>query len=66
MPTDRPLRIATLGGGPGYELLAAKRFFTGVLGVETSKLDFINTDVQPTWRDYSESLGFGCRPIAWL
>ena len=58
-PDGRPLRIAALGGGPGYELLAARRFFSGVLGLEEKDVELINTDIQPTWREYSESLGFG-------
>lgn len=57
LPEGRPLRIAALGGGPGYELLAAQRYFETVLGVKD--LQCINTDIQPTWREYSEALGFG-------
>ena len=45
LPEGRPLRVATLGGGPGYELLAAQRFFHGVLGLEASQYELINTDV---------------------
>ena len=56
LPEGRPLRVAALGGGPGYELLAAQRFFTEVVGAK--ELELINTDVQPTWREYSEALGF--------
>ena len=56
LPEGRPLRIAALGGGPGYELFAAQRYFETVLGVKD--LQCINTDIQPTWREYSEALGF--------
>ena len=58
LPTGRPLRIAALGGGPGYELLAAQRFFADVVGMGAADLELINTDIQPTWREYSEALGF--------
>ena len=61
LPEGRPLRVVSLGGEPGYELLAVRRFFTSVLGVEESGLELINTDIQPTWREYSEALGFGFR-----
>jgi len=54
----RPLRVVALGGGPGYELFATRRFFEGVLKVPPDQLELINTDVQPTWRPYSEALGF--------
>ena len=43
LPEGRPLRIAALGGGPGYELFAAQRYFTQVCGV--NELQCINTDV---------------------
>ena len=56
LPEGRPLRIAALGGGPGYELLAAQRFFADVLGAR--EVELINTDIQPTWQEYSEALGF--------
>jgi len=56
LPEGRPLRIAALGGGPGYELFAARRYFENVLGVK--ELQCINTDIQPTWSQYSEALGF--------
>jgi hypothetical protein len=32
LPEGRPLRVAALGGGPGYELLAAQRYLTQVRG----------------------------------
>ena len=56
LPDGRPLRVAALGGGPGYELFAAQRYFREVRGI--NDVELINTDVQPTWREYSEALGF--------
>mmetsp|Transcript_206 Transcript_206/g.439 ORF Transcript_206/g.439 Transcript_206/m.439 type:complete len:424 (-) Transcript_206:71-1342(-) len=55
----RPVRIATLGGGPGYELLAMRCFLRDTKSLPD--VDIYNTDVQPTWREYSEALGFGFR-----
>lgn len=50
------LRIASVGGGPGYELLATKLFFQEhAPGVE---LDLISTDVCAAWKPYVELLGF--------
>ena len=31
---------------------------TGAKGVGEAELELINTDIQPTWREYSEALGF--------
>ena len=58
LPEGRPLRVASIGGGPGYELLAAQRYLCGEKGVPSDRLELINTDIQPTWRSYSEKLGF--------
>jgi hypothetical protein len=45
-PTGRPLRIASIGGGPAYELHAMRQFFGDrAPGV---KLDMISLDLQPT------------------
>mmetsp|Transcript_929 Transcript_929/g.3515 ORF Transcript_929/g.3515 Transcript_929/m.3515 type:complete len:305 (+) Transcript_929:399-1313(+) len=60
-PEGRPLRVASLGGGPGYELLALKEFFLAERGLDPAQLELFNTDVQPTWRGYSEALGFNFR-----
>ena len=38
LPEGRPLRVAALGGGPGYELLAAQRFFKEVVGATELEL----------------------------
>uniref|UniRef100_A0A7S4FA41 Methyltransferase domain-containing protein n=1 Tax=Chrysotila carterae TaxID=13221 RepID=A0A7S4FA41_CHRCT len=56
-PDGRPLRVVALGGGPGYELLATRRFLEAK-PCALAGLELINTDVQPTWRGYSEALGF--------
>ena len=63
IPTDRPLRVVALGGGPGYELLAAQRFLTREVGIEPSQLALLNTDIQPTWQAYSEALGFDFKVV---
>ncbi|KAL7541719.1 hypothetical protein ACHAXR_011153 [Thalassiosira sp. AJA248-18] len=50
------LRIAAVGGGPGYELLATKLFFAErAPGIE---LELICMDLCPAWRPYVEQLGF--------
>ena len=56
----RELRVATLGGGPGYELLAMRCFLDDVKKLP-HPLSIYNTDVQPTWCEYSEALGFNFR-----
>lgn len=33
-----------------------QRFFADVLGAR--EVELINTDIQPTWQEYSEALGF--------
>jgi hypothetical protein len=51
------IRIAAVGGGPGYELLATKLFFEDRVphGIQ---LELTCMDVCPAWRDYAEALGF--------
>ena len=44
----RPLRVASIGGGPGYELLAMQMFFERFApGVP---LELISLDLCPSWR----------------
>ena len=51
-----PIKIASIGGGPGYELLATKLFFDQFApGVE---LELVSLDLCPSWRQYVEGLGF--------
>ena len=50
------VRIAAVGGGPGYELLAARLFFLERDPEIT--LELICMDVCPAWKPYAELLGF--------
>ena len=50
------IRIAAVGGGPGYELLATKLFFAE--RAPEIELELISMDVCPAWRPYVEQLGF--------
>jgi hypothetical protein len=52
----KPLRVASIGGGPGYELLAMKMFFEKYL--PDVQLELISLDLCPSWRGYVEALGF--------
>ncbi len=63
---DGVVRIAAIGGGPGYELLATKMFFEDRAppssGEDGSKggprLELTCMDICPAWRRYAEALGF--------
>ena len=57
--TRTALHIASIGGGPAYELLAFKQFFQK--SHPAHSLAFCNLDVQEAWRPYSELLGFPFR-----
>lgn len=52
----RRVKIISVGGGPGFELLAFKDFceknFPGI------ECEFVSMDMAPTWRPYVEALGF--------
>lgn len=57
------IRIAAVGGGPGYELLATKLFFEDRAspsgrGGGDIQLELTCMDVCPAWRAYAEALGF--------
>jgi len=57
------IRIAAVGGGPGYELLATKLFFEDRAppseeGLDEIQLELTCMDVCPAWRAYAEALGF--------
>ena len=51
------IRIAAVGGGPGYELLATRLFFEDRVphGIQ---LELTCMDICPAWREYAETLGF--------
>lgn len=51
----RSLRFVSIGGGPGFELLACKRFFESLDdGIEVSCLSL---DLESSWKEYAEALG---------
>jgi len=50
------VRIAAIGGGPGYELLATKLFFEE--REPDVELELISLDVCAAWKPYTELLGF--------
>ncbi|KAL7546120.1 hypothetical protein ACHAWF_009456 [Thalassiosira exigua] len=52
----RKVRVAAVGGGPGYELLATKLFFAR--RAPEVELELICMDLCPAWRPYAERLGF--------
>eukprot|EP00746_Dinoflagellata_sp_MGD_P145439 gnl/MRDRNA2_/MRDRNA2_78051_c0_seq1.p1 gnl/MRDRNA2_/MRDRNA2_78051_c0~~gnl/MRDRNA2_/MRDRNA2_78051_c0_seq1.p1 ORF type:complete len:327 (+),score=61.91 gnl/MRDRNA2_/MRDRNA2_78051_c0_seq1:361-1341(+) len=52
-----PLRVASLGGGPAFELLAVRRFCERFL--PQAKLELISLDLIAEWQPYAESLGIG-------
>ena len=54
--TSKPLRVASIGGGPGYELLAMKMFFERF--APNVSLELISLDLCPSWCGYVEALGF--------
>ena len=50
-----PLRWATLGGGPGFELLAVKWFFEAHF--PRYELDLVSLDLENSWRGAATCLG---------
>ena len=50
-----PLRWASLGGGPGFELLAVKWFFEKHF--PRYDLDLVSLDLEASWREAAEGLG---------
>ena len=57
-----PLRVAALGGGPGFELLAAKSFHDEVLRHAVPPLaapELLSLDLAASWKGCAEGLGFG-------
>lgn len=49
------IRCASLGGGPGFELVAFQEFFKA--HYPTVELDLISLDLEESWRASSEALG---------
>jgi len=48
-------RVASLGGGPGFELIAVREFFA--VHFPDVTLDLISLDLEETWRGAAEGLG---------
>ena len=57
----RTVRFASLGGGPGFELVAVREFFAQ--WYPTVELDLVCLDVEEAWRGAAEALGL--RFFAW-
>jgi hypothetical protein len=52
-----PLRIASVGGGPGFELYAVQQYFN----VKTNRLltmELTSMDYEKTWEEYARLMGF--------
>ena len=54
-PASATLRIASLGGGPGFELVAARAFCERYL--PAVKLDLVSLDLAKEWQPCAEGLG---------
>mmetsp|Transcript_25548 Transcript_25548/g.31418 ORF Transcript_25548/g.31418 Transcript_25548/m.31418 type:complete len:565 (-) Transcript_25548:452-2146(-) len=50
------IRMASIGGGPAFELLAIKLYFERI--APGAILELISLDLQPSWKQYVELLGF--------
>ena len=57
----REARVASLGGGPGFELVAVREYFNAKYPGLT--LDLVSLDVEESWRACAE--GLGLRFIQW-
>jgi len=56
-PRRKRLVVASLGGGPGFELLALEKFMDMYYGT-VQKPKFFSLDLEETWRPYVELLGY--------
>ena len=56
-PRSAPYRVVSLGGGPGFELLAVRAFFASHLPGVT--LELKSLDLEASWRPHAEGLGVG-------
>jgi hypothetical protein len=54
-PKPRTIRVASLAGGPGFELYALKEFFNRYY--PHLKVECISLDLAESWRPYAEELG---------
>jgi len=54
-PQPRTIRVASLAGGPGFELYALREFFSRYY--PHLKVECISLDLAGSWRPYAEELG---------
>jgi len=57
---EPPLRVASLGGGPAFELVAVREFVRArrhALRRPERRLEFFSLDLQPAWKPYAEAVG---------
>jgi len=54
-PRPRTIRVASLAGGPGFELYALREFFSRYY--PHLKVEGISLDLAESWRPYAEELG---------
>ena len=59
----RPVRCVSIGGGPGYELLAFERFFRQY-ACDRAPLQLVSLDLMPGWRPFVEAMGM--QVITWI
>ena len=59
-PASVPFRVASLGGGPGFELLAVQAFCAEHLPAAAVQLTSL--DLEESWRPCAEGLGLGFAP----
>jgi hypothetical protein len=53
----RPVRVLSIGGGPGFELAAFERFFRAVPGCAQVPLQLVSLDLMPKWKPLVEAMG---------
>mmetsp|Transcript_64919 Transcript_64919/g.130521 ORF Transcript_64919/g.130521 Transcript_64919/m.130521 type:complete len:488 (-) Transcript_64919:71-1534(-) len=54
---QRPVRVLSIGGGPGYELVAFERFFRRLPGCSQTPVQLVSLDLMPGWRPFVETMG---------
>ena len=55
--SHKPLRVASLGGGPGFELLAMEIFVKRYLPSRHDNMQLFSLDLEPSWEQYTKLLG---------
>lgn len=54
---EEPFRVASLGGGPGFELLAVEEFVKWHLPKRSREMELYSLDIEPSWERYTRLLG---------